>query len=169
MNKSSLDDVGYQIENTIEMSDDRSNTKENSTAGAQRANQQEHNITVLQALKDWPWALIWSLLVSMSIIMEGYDTALVGNFYGYPAFRRQFGKYIDETSGYQVAGPWQSALGSGPVAGSVVGAFLNGWAVVRFGYRPVFFVGLISMNAFIFISFFGKSIELQVVGQILSG
>ena len=105
----------------------------------------------------------------MSIIMEGYDTQLISSFFGFPAFRTQFGEYSQVSKNYQVPGKWQSALGSGPTAGCVVGATLNGWMIQRFGYKPVFMVGLILMNGFIFINFFGKSIELQTVGQVLSG
>lgn len=44
---------------------------------AQAGSVHEHNLTVRDALKSYPWALFWSLLVSMSVIMEGYDTILV--------------------------------------------------------------------------------------------
>lgn len=46
---------------------------------ARAANEDEHNLTILQALKQYRWAVMWSLVVSMSIIMEGYDTNLIGN------------------------------------------------------------------------------------------
>jgi SP family general alpha glucoside:H+ symporter-like MFS transporter len=140
-----------------------------SVGDAQQANISEHKHTVRQALRAYPWAVFWSLLVSMSIIMEGYDTQLIGSFFGFPAFRTQFGEYSPVSKDYQVAGKWQSALGSGPTAGCIVGATLNGWMIQRFGYKPVFMVGLILMNGFVFINFFGKTIELQTVGQVLSG
>lgn len=47
-------------------------------AEAQAANAHEHSLTVREALKAYPWAVFWSLVVSMSIIMEGYDTILIG-------------------------------------------------------------------------------------------
>jgi SP family general alpha glucoside:H+ symporter-like MFS transporter len=105
----------------------------------------------------------------MSIIMEGYDTNLIGNFYGYPAFAKQFGSYDTTTKSYQVSGSWQLALGCGPTAGALVGATLNGYFVQRFGFRPVFMGALIAMNAFVFIDFFGETVELQTVGQVLCG
>lgn len=49
---------------------------------AQLANLNEHQTTVRQALRAYPWAVFWTLLVLMSIIMEGYDTILIGNFLG---------------------------------------------------------------------------------------
>jgi SP family general alpha glucoside:H+ symporter-like MFS transporter len=114
-----------------------------SVADAHLANINEHEITVRQALRAYPYAALWSLTVSMSIIMEGYDTNLIGNFYGYPAFAKQFGSFDDATETYQVSGPWQLALGCGPTAGALVGATLNGYLVQRFGFRPVFMGALI--------------------------
>ena len=46
---------------------------------ARAANEDEHNLSIRQALVQYRWAVMWSLVVSMSIIMEGYDTNLIGN------------------------------------------------------------------------------------------
>lgn len=48
-------------------------------ADAQAANQAEHDMTLMQALKQYKIAVLWSLAVSFSIIMEGYDTNLISN------------------------------------------------------------------------------------------
>jgi len=140
-----------------------------SVADAHLANINEHESTVRKALRAYPFAALWSVAVSMSIIMEGYDTNLIGNFYGYPAFAKQFGSFDDSTDSYQVAGSWQQALGSGPTAGALVGATINGFLVQRFGFRNVFMGALLCMNAFVFISFFGTTVQLQTVGQVLCG
>lgn len=142
---------------------------EASVQDAQAANVHEHSLSVREALKRYPWAVFWSLTISMSVIMEGYDTILIGSLYAYPTYARQFGAINTATSTYQIPAKWQSAMGSGPQAGAICGAFLNGWIVSRFGYRPAFMLGLILMAAFVFVSFFGMSVELQAVGQILCG
>ena len=113
--------------------------------------------------------MFWSLCVSMSVIMEGYDTILIGSLYAYPTYARQFGKLVESSGHYQIDAKWQSAMGSGPQAGAFVGALANGYLVHRFGYRPSFILGLVLMIAFVFVSFFGMSVELQAVGQILCG
>lgn len=140
-----------------------------SIADAHLANIGEHEATVRKALRSYPYAALWSIAVSMSIIMEGYDTNLIGNFYGYPEFAKQFGSYDPATSSYQVSGAWQLALGCGPTAGALVGATINGYLIQKFGFRSVFMGALILMNAFIFIDFFGESVQLQTVGQVLCG
>lgn len=144
-------------------------SKDGAAGDAQLANLNEHSTTVRQAIRAYPFAVVWTLLVSMSIIMEGYDTQLMPSFFGFTSFRLQFGEYSNVSKDYQIAGKWQSALGSGAQAGCIVGATLNGWMIHRWGYKVVFMFGLILMNGFIFISFFGKTIEIQTVGQVLSG
>ncbi|KAL2670290.1 hypothetical protein Neosp_014757 [[Neocosmospora] mangrovei] len=136
---------------------------------AHAANAHEHSLTVRQALKAYPWAVLWSLLVSMSIIMEGYDTILIGSLYAYPSYAERFGTKNASTGIWQIEAKWQSAMGSGPQAGAIIGALLNGFLIQRFGYRPAFMFGVILMTAFIFVSVFGMSVELQAVGQILCG
>lgn len=133
------------------------------------ANTHEHSLTVRKAMRAYPWAVFWSLIVSMSIIMEGYDTILIGSLYAYPTYARQFGQRDDTSETYQIAAKWQSAMGSGPQAGAILGALLNGFLIHRFGYRPAFMLGVGLMTAFVFVSFFGMSVELQAVGQILCG
>ena len=136
---------------------------------AQAANAHEHSLTVRQALKAYPWAVVWSLIISMSVIMEGYDTILIGSLYAYPTYAKQFGKPTSSGGDYQIPAQWQSSMGSGPQAGAIVGAFANGLLVHRFGFRVSFLIGLVLMIAFVFVSFFGMTVELQAVGQILCG
>lgn len=136
---------------------------------ARAANAHEHSLTVRQALKSYPWAVVWALLISFSIIMEGYDTSLINSLYAYPSFARRFGTLDEATDTYQIAASWQSAMSSGPQAGSVVGAVLNGYVISRFGYRIAFMIGVVLMAAFVFVSFFGFTVELQAAGQILCG
>ncbi|CRK36962.1 hypothetical protein BN1723_015154 [Verticillium longisporum] len=49
---------------------------------AKQAADAEQNMTVLQAIKAYPKAIAWSVLLSSTLIMEGYDLALLGNLYG---------------------------------------------------------------------------------------
>lgn len=44
---------------------------------ARAAIAKEHNLTLRQALRAYPKAIMWSLLLSSAVIMEGYDTILV--------------------------------------------------------------------------------------------
>lgn len=136
---------------------------------AKNASDAEHAQTFFQAMKANRKAVFWSALISMSIVMEGYDTILMGNFFGYPAFQRKYGRNFGGDTGYQVTGPWQAGLSNASNCGTVIGIAINGWASARFGYRKVMLVSLFFMNAFIFITFFAPTVEVLCVGQVLCG
>lgn len=136
---------------------------------ARRGNGREHSITVREALKSYYPAVLWSWTVSMAIVMEGYATILVGNLFAYPTYAKRFGKYDSSTQSYQIESKWQSAMYSAPQGFAFLGAFLNGWIISKHGYRPAFMTALVLMTGFTAINVFGMSVELQAVGQILSG
>lgn len=136
---------------------------------AKNASDAEHSATLGKSLKKHKKAIFWSAIISMSIVMEGYDTILMGNFWAYPSFQKKYGNYYGPQLGYLVSGPWQAGLGNASTCGTIIGAFINGWATNRFGYRKVMIVSLGFMNAFIFITFFAQNVITLLIGQIFSG
>jgi SP family general alpha glucoside:H+ symporter-like MFS transporter len=139
------------------------------TADGRQATIAEHNLTLKQAIKKYPRAIMWSVFVSLAIIMEGYDIVLMGSLFGQKAFLKRYGNYYPDIGEYQLSAPWQSALGNAPNIGAIFGALANGYWVHYFGYRRVLLASLIAVVAFIFISFFATSVEMLLVGEILCG
>lgn len=43
----------------------------------------ERELTVRDAIKAYPHAIMWALVSSTCVIMEGYDTNLLSNFFAY--------------------------------------------------------------------------------------
>ena len=148
---------------------EQTDTKWLSTADAQRASEAEHNTTLWEAIRTNKKAVFWSMVLSLSIIMEGYDTSLLPSFYGYPSFQKKYGNYYPKIGGYQLSGAWQAGLSNAATCGVVFGGFINGWASNRFGYKRVMLVSLFAENAFIFITFFAPSAPVLVVGELLCG
>ncbi len=88
---------------------------------AKHASDEEHAQTLWQAIKANKKAVGWSVLVSMSVVMEGYDTILIGNFFGYPEFQKKYGHDYGGTAGYQISAPWQTGLGMASTVGAIFG------------------------------------------------
>lgn len=105
--------------------------------------------------------------ISTTIVMEGYDVTLIGNFYGYPAFRERYGEWLDDERGYQISASWQQRFNILAAVANIVGALLNGWATAKWGHRKVLMVSLLWLTCFIFINFFATNIEMQLAGQTL--
>lgn len=136
-------------------------------------NKKEHELSTRLALKYYPAAVAWCLLVSTCVIMEGYDTILLGNMYAYPTFQRKFGRWVgvsDTTrSGYQLEAKWQAALSNGAGIGAFFGALINGYITNIWGARRVTIGALCLLSAFIFITFFATSTTMLLLGQLLCG
>jgi hypothetical protein len=107
---------------------------------AKHAADEEHAQTLWQALRDNRKAVFWSALISMvsfieasflhkalltyalhlqSIVMEGYDIILMGNFFGYPTFQKKYGVYYGEELGYQIPARWQTGLNMSSTVGCI--------------------------------------------------
>ncbi|KAI0200550.1 sugar transporter [Astrocystis sublimbata] len=142
---------------------------QNALIEARQATEDEHAQTPLQALRENRKAVMWSVLISMTIIMEGYDAILISNFFGYPEFNKKFGDYYGPEKGYQVSGPWQTGLNQASTAGTIIGGILNGYIASRYGYRWVMIGSLGILNFFILIVFLAGSAGTLLGGQILCG
>lgn len=136
---------------------------------ARQADTAEHQESIQDAIRGHKKAIFWAFIFSLCVIMEGYDTALLGSFYAYPSFAKKFGKYDPSTKNYQIAARWQTGLNNGSGVGAFLGAILNGFLVDRFGQKKVVLGALFSLSGFIFIVFFSHNVETLLVGEILCG
>ncbi|KAK4238932.1 general substrate transporter [Achaetomium macrosporum] len=136
---------------------------------AKHATDKEHQMSLLTALKLYPKAIGWSVLVSATIIMEGYDLALLGNLYASPSFNRKFGEYDATSKKYVVSAAWQSGLSNGARAGEVLGLIFAGWISDRYGYKKTTIWSLVMLTCFVFVLFFAPNVQVLVVGEVLCG
>lgn len=152
--------------NDIQAAKDWNRLKEDATL----ATQDEHNTSFLEGCRRYPKAAAWSCLVTMCIIMDGYDQALISGFFAFPAFTKHYGHELRDHPGrYVMYGPWQMALGFAAPVGNMFGIYLNGWLVDKMGHKKALHVGLFIICGLIFIQFFAKNVETLFVGQILLG
>lgn len=127
----------------------------------------EHTMAIWPALKTYRKAAFWSVLVSASIIMEGYDTTLFGNFYAYPAFRKKYGHNYGGSAGYQLSSPWQAGINDIQAVGNIIGALGNGYFTHKYGHRRVMMFNLVLMTGFVFITFFAPNVNCILAGAFL--
>ena len=135
---------------------------------ARLAMEREHSMTLAEAIRMYPKAVGWSVLLSTALIMEGYDTLLIGNFYGLPQFQERFGALQPDGS-HVISAPWRSGLSNGISVGEIIGLQLTGIMQDRFGYRKTMLAALIWVTAMIFVVFFAQNIAMLLAGEILCG
>ncbi|KAK7987625.1 hypothetical protein PG989_007940 [Apiospora arundinis] len=140
---------------------------------ASRAADGEKNMTLRDALQVGKKGILWAIVCASSTVMEGFDLALLGGFYAYPAFQRKFGELhkIDDAGKayYEVPASWQTALSAGAQMGQIIGLCISGMAAQRFGYKRTVIGALIVMMLFIFIPFFAPSKAVLLVGEVAQG
>lgn len=141
----------------------------NATQDAQAADESERTMPLMKALKTYPKAAAWSILVSTTLIMEGYDTAILGAFYALPIFQHKFGSENHHTGEWEISVSWQIGLSLCYVAGEIVGLQITGYFVDFMGNRYTLIFALFTLAAFTFILYFCKSLGMIAVGEALCG
>lgn len=119
-------------------------------------------------IKLYPAACAWSVLLSTTIIMEGFDIVLIANLLAVPAFQEDFGYQLEDGS-WQISAAWQAGLTNGALVGEIIGLMLVGIIADRFGFRKTMVGALGLVTCFIFIVFFVQSLTQLLVGLILLG
>jgi len=138
-------------------------------ADAVAAENAEHNMTVLEAVRAYPMASFWAFVMSCTIIMESYDVFLIGSFVALPAFRKVYGEPVAGSDLPVIVTQWQSALQVSGQLGALIGVFLAGPLTSRIGYRWATITGLMLLNVFIFAFYFAESMPVIFVAQLLEG
>ncbi|KAJ1326869.1 MFS transporter SP family general alpha glucoside:H+ symporter [Microdochium nivale] len=136
---------------------------------AKNAADAEQSMTLRQAVRMYPRAIAWSVLLSSTLIMEGYDLALLGNLYASAPFNEKYGVFNASKNKFEVPASWQSALSNGARAGEILGLIIAGWTADRYGNRMTVIIFLIFMILFIFVLFFAPNVQVLVVGEVLCG
>ncbi len=136
---------------------------------AKHASDSEHTMSLMKAIKLYPKAIGWSVLLSSTLIMEGYDLALLGSLYASPEFNKKYGVYNEAKEKWAVSAAWQSGLSNGARAGEIFGLLIAGWVSDRYGYKMTTIGSLVLMICFIFVLFFAPNVKVLVVGEILCG
>lgn len=137
-------------------------------ADGKNAAQQEQTMTLWQGLRLYPKAVAWSVLLSSTLIMEGYDLALLGTLYASPAFNQKYGVQTADDD-WNISAAWQSGLSNGARVGEVIGLILSGLVSERLGYRWTMISALLAMNAVIFLFFFAVDVRMLLSAEILAG
>ncbi|KFA60743.1 hypothetical protein S40285_04720 [Stachybotrys chlorohalonatus IBT 40285] len=136
---------------------------------AKRAAESEQDMSLWHAVKTYRHAIGWSVLLSSTLIMEGYDLALLGNLYASTPFNERYGTWVESDGRYRISAAWQSGLSNGARAGEIFGLIIAGWTADKFGAKNTTILFLLVMIVTIFPLFFAPNIQVLVVGEILCG
>lgn len=137
-------------------------------SAAQIATEDEHNLGFREACRRYPTAIFWSIAISFTIVMEGYDNPL-RNFYAYPQFNRKYGTCDADLHQWVISASFQAAILDVGLGGAMIGLLINGYVTERVGHRKVIMVSLVVMVESIFMPFFAPNLQVLVVGRAIGG
>jgi SP family general alpha glucoside:H+ symporter-like MFS transporter len=135
---------------------------------AKEAASEETSLTLIEGIRKYPNAVLWSVFLSTTLIMEGYDVALLNSFFAFPSFTEKYGYQLPDGK-YEIPAAWQAGLSNGIQCGEIIGLIINGWVSERYGYRKTMIGALSAITCLIFIPFFAPNIKVLLAGLILQG
>lgn len=128
----------------------------------------EKEISVLEAVKQYPKEIFWCAVFCLGVVMAGYDGQIISAFYGLPAFQKRFGKLLPDGT-YTITAPWQTALGMGSPIGQIIGTLCVAWPLEKFGRKITYAFVNVGCIALIFMQFFAPSLGVLTAGEVLAG
>lgn len=135
---------------------------------AEVGTEREKSMGVWEAVKNYPKAIFYSMSLSFSLVMVGFDISLTSNFFGLPQFRKRFGEPL-ENGDYQVSSSWMSGLQSGSTVGQLFGLIISGILAERYGYKKTIIGSLFLLIGLIFLFFFAQNIGMLMAAGVLCG
>lgn len=134
---------------------------------AREMNEIEKTMSLKDAVKKYPKAVMYSVIISSSLIMEGFDLTLLSSFYALPAFKLKFG--VEKDGSFEIPSKWQTGLTMCVNCGEILGLQISGYIADRFGYRRTLCFFLTLVFCIIFELFFAPSLAALAVGEVLIG
>ena len=101
--------------------------------------------------------------------MESYCVFLMGNFIATARFAKNYGVYNVEQDKWFIEASWQSAFQCGGPIGAIIGVLIAGPITSWIGYRWATIGGLMALNGFILVFYFGDSLGVLLLSQLLEG
>ncbi|KAH7142792.1 hypothetical protein B0J13DRAFT_503131 [Dactylonectria estremocensis] len=134
----------------------------------------EKDMTLLGCCKKYPKAILWSLLVFLTVVMEAFDKSLISGFIAFPTFRRRYGELMpvansSENQDYEISPLWQMGLQNAAVSCEIIGLLAHGYISYIIGYRKMMAVSLVWLCLAVFPAFFAHNIALLLASQALCG
>ncbi|KAI4766421.1 sugar transporter [Aureobasidium sp. EXF-3400] len=124
---------------------------------AQTSADLDSKLTVMEALKKHKKAVFWAMILSTSLVMEGYDLVI-----------RRFGQQVSPGK-WAISAAWQSGLSNSAVIGQLIGLVLNTEFQDRFGSRHTMMFFMVWLVGAIFVPFFAPSLPVLAIGEALCG
>jgi MFS transporter, SP family, general alpha glucoside:H+ symporter len=131
------------------------------------ANQEEHEMTALQAIAKWPKVFGWCMFALFATLLVSFENQAAGNVLSIPKFREDFGHYYDGS--YVLYTSWQSAFYGGPLAATIISTLCASAVSDKFGRKPTLIGAVLVSFAAIALEFVATTNPQFFGGKFLNG
>jgi SP family general alpha glucoside:H+ symporter-like MFS transporter len=126
----------------------------------------EKSMPLRECMRQHWRALLWGMVLSLALVMDGYDGAVTLSFFGLPSFKKEFGSVHDGKLG--IPANWQAALPLVGMPGSFFGLFITGYCQDKFGSRRTYMGGMVFVICVVFLFVFVQSLGMLLAAQALA-
>ncbi|OAP60368.1 hypothetical protein AYL99_05370 [Fonsecaea erecta] len=95
--------------------------------------------TLWKSIRKWPKIVGYSLGLTSAILLNGFDTSIVGNLSAIPAFQEDYGQELDHR--FIIPSMWVGLWNSVGTLGAMIGSIIAGWLQDHVGRRPTLALG----------------------------
>ncbi|KAL4798108.1 general substrate transporter [Aspergillus venezuelensis] len=130
-------------------------------------NQQDHEKSKWQAIRDQPWAFFWCIFAIWTILLVSFENQASGIVVSIPQFRKDFGSFFE--GDYVLDTTWQAVFSGAPVASMVVGALGSAQIADWIGRRNTIVLALCISFGAVTLEFLAMTNEMFFGGKFLNG
>nr|XP_018260033.1 uncharacterized protein I303_08105 [Kwoniella dejecticola CBS 10117]OBR82191.1 hypothetical protein I303_08105 [Kwoniella dejecticola CBS 10117] len=137
-------------------------------AQAHASAEAQKSMNIRTVMKIYYKAAFWSAILSLALVMEGYDLGVINSFWAEDGFLQRFG-VPDAKGKLYVPANWQAAVNNAALIGEIIGLALNGYLSPKFGAKKVYLCAMVGMAGAIFIPVFATSVQILFAGELICG
>ncbi|ORX36725.1 trehalose transport-related protein [Kockovaella imperatae] len=123
-----------------------------------------------QAFRQHWRAVLWSMGLSVALIMDGYDGAVSNAYFGLPSFLDYFGHdaLVKGKIVKKIDVNWQTGLQLCGLPGGFLGLYICGWAQERYGSRKTYMGGMAFAFCCVPLFAFAQNLPMLLVAEAVS-
>ncbi|KUJ06612.1 maltose permease [Mollisia scopiformis] len=127
----------------------------------------EHHLGVWQAIKVYSPAVFWCIIVSLTVVLNGFDNALIGSLISVESFTQQFGRPYGDV--YVISAAWLGAFNYAAMLGGAIGSLAAGILYDRLGPKRTLGLCVFGSIGATIIQFFSTTPAVLFLGLLLNG
>ncbi|CZR69376.1 related to transporter (major facilitator superfamily) [Phialocephala subalpina] len=127
----------------------------------------EHHLGVWQAIDVYRPAVFWCIIATLTVVLNGFDNALIGSLISVESFAQQFGRHYGD--GYVISAAWLGAFNYAAMLGGATGSLGAGILYDSLGPKRTLGLCVLGSIGAIFLQFLSSTPAVLFLGLLANG